>query len=300
MPLLLEQYSIFPNGGAINGQINWNHAISVIGTPFGARVGTPVSVRTVVGAVVVLSAMAALLLWRRRPVAERGLLVALGVLGVLGIFCLDLLGKHIMITRYTVVTAPFLATAIAAAFTQLPRVSGVALAAAAVAVSVAGLVDNHSRSGFWPPVKQTLDYVAPRERRGDFMLDTGVPIADVPIFYYVTHTRLLRPKLQLLPLEDPAVSDAFSHVKRIWIIDKPASPTDVGALSSVRRLLRRYDFHAVSVRVYSTSVALGVLLTVPVRASEPQRELRVLAHQLRRPRRGEGHRGLNLLHAIEL
>src|SRR5436305_11641260 len=74
MPLLLEQYSIFPNGGAINGQINWNNAISVIGTPLGARVGTPVSVRTVFGAVVVLVAFAPLVLGRRRPGAERGLL----------------------------------------------------------------------------------------------------------------------------------------------------------------------------------------------------------------------------------
>jgi hypothetical protein len=263
IPLLLEQYSIFPNDGYINGQINFNNAISVIGTPFGARVGTPASARTVVGALVVLLAIAALLLWRRRPVAERGLLVALGVVGILGIFLLDLTGKHIMITRYTAVTAPFVATAIAAAFTQLPRISAAGLAAAAVAVSVAGLVDNHSRSGFWPPVDEAVEYVAPRERPGDFMLDTGAPIADVPIFYYVTHTRLLRPKLELLPLEDPAVSNAFSHHKRIWIIDKPASPTSVAALSSVRRLLRTYHFHAVSVRVYNTSLALGLLLTVP-------------------------------------
>ncbi len=144
MPLLFEQYSISPSDGYINGQINLNNAISVIGTPFGARVGTPVSVRTVVGAVVILLAITALLQWRRRPEAEHGLLVALGAVGVLGIFLLDLTGKHIMITRYTAVTAPFLATAVAAAFTQLPRVGAAALAAAAVAVSVAGLVDNHS------------------------------------------------------------------------------------------------------------------------------------------------------------
>ncbi len=116
-----------------------------------------------------------------------------------------------------------------------------------------------------------MEYVAPRERPGDFMLDTGAPITDVPIFYYVTHTRLLRPKLQLLPLEDPAVSDVFSHYKRVWIVDKPASPTSVAALNSVRRLLRKYRFHAVSVRVYNTSLALGVLLTVPdqTRGSSP-------------------------------
>ena len=264
MPLLLEQYSVFPNGGAIKGQINLNNAISVIGTPLGARVGTPVDVRTVAGAVVVLMAIAALLLRRRRPVAQRGLLVALGAVGVLGIFLLDLTGKHIMITRYTAVTAPFLATAIAAAFTQLPRVGAAALAAAAVTVSVAGLVDNHSRSGFWPPVKEAMAYVAPRERTGDYMLDPGVPITDVPIFYYVTHTHLLRPKPQLVGLRNPPrLADVFRRYKRIWIIDKPRSATPAAAERAVQPLLRRHHFRPVDVRVYDTSLALGVMLAVP-------------------------------------
>jgi Dolichyl-phosphate-mannose-protein mannosyltransferase len=264
LPLLLEQYSIFPNGGAINGQINWNNAVSVIGTPFGARLGTPVDARTVAGAVVVSFAVAALVLWRRRPVAERGLLVALGVVGVAGLFILDLTGKHILITRYTVVTAPFLATAIAAGCAQLPRIGGVALAAGALAVSAAGLVDNHSRSGFWPPVKEAMQHVAPRERAGDFMLDPGLPITDVPIFYYVTHTRLIRPKIQLVGLDNPPrLAEVFRRYRRIWIIDRPRSATRAAALRAVQPLLRRNHFRAVDVRVYSTWLALGVMLAVP-------------------------------------
>lgn len=265
MPLFLKQYSISPNGGDINGPINWNNAISVIGTPFGTRVGTPVDLRTVAGALVVLFAIAALLLWRRRPVAERGLLVALGVVGVLAIFVLDLLGKHIMITRYTVVTAPFLATAIAAACAQLPRVGTVTLAAGAVAVSAAGLVDNHSRSGFYPPVKQPIEYIGPREHPGDFLLAPGFPLTDATIFYYVTHTHLLKPKLHFFGLADPGIPDAFRRYKRIWIIDNPPKATRAAALGSVSGLLRRYHFRAVSVRVYSTSLDLGLLLTVPDR-----------------------------------
>ncbi len=263
MPLLLKQYSIFPNGGAINGQINWNNAISVIGTPFGERLGTPIDAESVGGALVVLFAIAALLLWRRRPVAERGLLVALAVVGVVGVFFLDLTGKHIMITRYTMVTAPFLATAIAAGCAQLPRVGAATLAAGAVAVSAAGLVDNHSRSQFYPPVKQAIEYIAPRQHPGDFMLAPGIPITDTPIFYYVTHTHLLRPKLHFFGLHDPGLADAFSRYKRIWIIDKPPKDTRAAALGSVSRLLRRYHFRAVSVRVYSTTLDLGLLLTVP-------------------------------------
>jgi uncharacterized membrane protein len=266
LPLLLEQYSIFPNGGAINGEINWNNAVSVIGTPFGARVGTPVDVRTVAGALVVLLSVGALLRWHRRPIAERGLLLALAVVGVLGLFLLDLTGKHILITRYTVVSAPFLATVIAAACAQLPRMAAGTLAAGALAVSVAGLVDNHSRSGFWPPVKQAIEYIAPRERPGDFMLAPGFPLADTTIFYYVTHTQLLRPKLHFFGLADPGIPDAFRRYKRIWIIDNPPSATRGAAVKAVRPLLRKYHFRAVGVRVYSTSLVLGVMLAVPDRA----------------------------------
>src|SRR5205823_5973029 len=125
LPLLLKQYSIFPNGGAITGEINFTNAVSLIGTPFGARIGTPVDLRTLAGAIVVLVSIAVVLRTRRRPIAEPGLLVSLGVVGIVGLFVVDTLpGKHILITRYTVETAAFLATMIAAACAQLPRTAG--------------------------------------------------------------------------------------------------------------------------------------------------------------------------------
>jgi hypothetical protein len=99
------------------------------------------------------------------------------------------------------------------------------------------------------------------------MLDPGVPIADTPIFYYVTHTRLIRPKLQLVGLDNPPrLEEVFRRYKRIWIIDIPSKATRAAAVSSVSHLLRKHHFHAVTVRVYSTWLNLGVLLTVPDRA----------------------------------
>ena len=269
LPLLLEQYSLFPTGGAIFGQINLRNTISVIGTPFGARVGTPIDARTVAGALLVLFSLAVLLRFRRRPMRERGLLLALGVVGILGLFVVNLFpDKHILITRYTVETGPFLVTAIAAACAQLPRPAAATLAAGTVAVSSAGLVVNHSRSGFWPPVKQAIEYVAPRERPGDFLLSPGFPLTDVPIFYYVTHTPLIRPKIYVfglapLSLRTPGVRDAFRRYKRIWIIDHPRSATPAAAVRAVQPLLHRYHRLAVDVRAYSTSINLGVMLAVP-------------------------------------
>lgn len=269
LPLLLEQYSLFPSGGAIFGQINLRNTISVIGTPFGTRVGTPIDARTVAGALLVLCSLAVLMRWHRRPIRERGLLVALGVVGVLGLYVVNLFpDKHNLITRYTVETSPFLITAIAAACSQLPRPAAATLAAGAVAVSVAGLVDNHSRSGFWPPVKQAIEYIAPRERAGDFLLSPGFPLTDVPIFYYVTHTTLLRTKLDVfglapLSLRTPGVRDAFGRYKRLWIIDHPRSATPAAAVRAVEPLLAHYHRRAIDVRAYSTSINLGVMLAVP-------------------------------------
>lgn len=258
LPLLLEQYSIFPNGGAIAGSINWNNVISVVGTPFGTRIGTPVNVRTVIGAVVVLGAVAGLLLSRRGQVAERGLLAALAVLCVIGLFCLDLAGKHILITRYTVVTAPFLVTVIAAACAQLPRTAAAALAVAAVAVSAVGLADNHSRGGFYPPAREAIEYIAPRHRPGDFMLSPGVPLTDVSLLYY--DVRLLRPKIPFFGITDPRVAKAFEGYSRIWIVDSPASGTRAAALAAAAPLLRKYHFRASDIRTFTTSLTFGVML----------------------------------------
>jgi hypothetical protein len=99
------------------------------------------------------------------------------------------------------------------------------------------------------------------------MLDPGVPITDVPIFYYVTHTRLLRPKLQLVGLDNPPrLDEVFRRYKRIWVLDIPPKPTRASAVSTVSRLLHKHHFHAVTVRVYSTWLNLGVLLAVPDKA----------------------------------
>lgn len=269
LPVLLEQYSISSTGGAVAGPTNLRNTISVIGTPFGTRVGTPIDARTVAGALFVLFSLAVLLRSRRRPIRERGLLVALGAMGILGLFVVNIFpDKHILITRYTVETAPFLVTAIAAAVAQLPRPAAVMLAAGTVAVSAAGLVDNHSRSGFWPPVKQAIEYIAPRERPGDFLLSPGAPLTDVPIFYYVTRTRLIRPKIHVfglapLSLRTPGVRDAFKRYKRLWIIDRSRFATPAGAVRRVQPLLNRYHRRAVDVRVFSTSINLGVILAVP-------------------------------------
>ncbi len=269
LPLLLEQYSLSPTGGAVSGPTNLGNTISVIGTPFGTRVGTPIDARTVGAVLLILFSLAVLLRSHRRPIRERGLLVALSVVGILGLFVVNLFpDKHILITRYTVETAPFLITAIAAACAQLPRPAAVTLAAATLAVSAAGLVVNHGRSGFWPPVKQAIEYIAPRERPGDFLVSPGVPLTDVPIFYYVTRTPLIRPKIDVfglapLSLRTPGVRDAFRRYKRLWIIDRSRSATPAAAVRRVQPLLNRYHRRAVDVRVYRTSINLGVMLAVP-------------------------------------
>lgn len=262
LPILLEQYHYNPNGGFITGAINWENVVSVVGTPFGTRRGTPVDVRTVVAAMVmVCSALAVLLRPRIPAVRERGLLVALGAFGVLALIAIDLSGKHILITRYTTITAPFMLTVLVAACMQLPRFAAIALAAPAVAIALWGTLHNHRQAGFYAPARQVVDYVAARERPGDLMLTPGFPIADVPIFYY--DTRRTHPKLQLYGLPDPTVPAVLSRYKRVWIVDWPHAATDTAALALVAPRLHRYGLRAVSVRVYATSMPLGVILAVP-------------------------------------
>lgn len=259
LPLMLEQYSIFPNGGTIAGAINWENVVSVVGTPFGTRTGTPVNARTVAGALIVVLALAAVLLSHRGEVRAGRLLVALGIVGVVGPFALDLAGKHILITRYTVITAPFLLVAIAGAWAELPRVPAALLAGGAVAVSSVGLADNHRSTGFYPPVREAVQYIA-RRQPGEYILSPGFPITNVPVFYY--DLRFLKPKLPFMGLNDSRVPRVFARCRRIWIIDDAASDTRSAALAPVAPLLRRYHFRAVDLRTFTTSRTLGVMLAL--------------------------------------
>ena len=260
LPVLLEQYHYNPNGGAITGAINLTNVVSVIGTPFATRVGTPVDLRTVLGALVVVVAVAALLLRPDKRVRHRGLLVALGVFGLLALTGVDLTGKHILITRYTTITAPFLIVAIVAACASLPRPAAVALAIPAVVISLWGVFHDHRKAGFYAPARPVIGYIARREQPGDFMLTPGIPLTDTPIFYYVT--RRTHPKLHFLGIEDRAQAAVFRTHRRVWIVDRPYPGTNAVALARIAPLLRRYHFRAASVRVYTSSIALGVVLAV--------------------------------------
>ncbi len=267
LPILIEQYHYNPSGGAIAGAINWHNLVSVAGTPFGVRVGTPSDLRTIAGALVCIAAVVIVVSARNGAIRQRHLLAALGAFGVIALIGVDLAGHHILITRYTTITAPFLVTAIAAACTQLPRAGSAALAAAAVAVAIAGVIDDHSRSGFYPPIRAVIRYIEPRQHAGDFMLSPGVPLTDTPIFYY--DTRLLRPKLHFLGLRDPGVHDVFRLHNRVWLVDEARSATRAAAIRGVAPLLRRYRFHAAEVRTFSSSIVLGVVLAIRDRASSP-------------------------------
>lgn len=261
MPLLLQQYSEYPNGGAISGQIDWTNAVSVIGTPFGPRVGAPLNVWSVAGAVIVLLAALALLFSPdRERVAHRKLLLALGAVGVIGLFVLDLAGKHILITRYTAVTAPFLVTVVAAACAVVPRAPAVAFASAALAVCIAGLVMNHSSSGLYAPARQVIDYIAPRQRPGDFLITPGPAVDNIPLFYY--DIRRLRPKLLFYSINDPRDASLLWHHRGVWIVDAPAAPTRRAALAPIRRALHAFRYRVIGVRLYTTSVTLALIRAV--------------------------------------
>lgn len=262
LPVLLEQYKYNPNGGAITGNFNLRNVISVAGTPFGSRVGTPIDFSTILAALVVIASVVVLLLSRGERVRERRLLAALGAFGVIALMGVDLLGNHILITRYTAVTAPFLVVVIVAASVELPRTAGVLLATAAAALAVAGVVYNHSRSSLYAPARQAVAYIARRERAGDYLFTPGVPLTDTPIFYYVT--RRLHPKLDFVGLNDKGVvKTMFSRRGRIWIIEKVHSPTDAAAIAAVTPLLRSFRYHVAALHVYTTSITLATLLVVP-------------------------------------
>jgi hypothetical protein len=49
----------------------------------------------------------------------------------------------------------------------------------------------------------------------------------------------------------------------VWIADWPRVRTEAAALQKVGGLLRRHQFRALGVRVFTTSIPLGVVLAMP-------------------------------------
>src|SRR5579859_8136343 len=151
LPLFIHQDHYAPNGGiGATGALTGLNATRVLETPFDGRFIAPVNALRIIGLLALAISVITLACARGRVRASR-LLLALGITAPVVILILGAVGKDLVITRYTVVAAPMLLTAIAVAVSLLPRAAAAAVMALGATAAIWGVIVTQRRAGFDPP-----------------------------------------------------------------------------------------------------------------------------------------------------
>jgi hypothetical protein len=245
-PLMVDQYRFSPNGGSLAGaDLSLASVVRVVGTPFAGRGPVDVEWPLVVGALAVVAALALSAARGRWPVVAAAGVPLVALIGA------GVLGKDILITRYSAVATP----GILLAFAGLPRRAWVVWAAAAVAVA-GGLVKAHGTSGRYPPAREVMTAIARDLRPGDLVVSPTAPGAAVPLAYYAQRT--LHP---VPPFIAPEAIPAQRRHPRLWVISETASrPADLRRAAT--SLLAPYGYRAVAARSFTTSTTFNLVLAV--------------------------------------
>jgi hypothetical protein len=265
LPLLIAQYDANPGGGLIGfAGLTWTNVVRIAQTPFDPRSADTVNIVRLMGVAAVVGSILVLALRKRSTVRNDRLLVALGLLAPLALLAGGIAGKDVVITRYTAVAAPFLLTAIAAAVAVLPRAPAIVLLAATLVVAGLGLADSHSRTGFYAPAREAIQYIGASHEPTHPIVMPVQGGSDIALGYY--GQQLLHPAPQLIASTSTAQVDAALAARRpLWIIGQipNGSVPDTSLLATATAVLRPVRYRPVSVRAFTTTTTFTVVLAVP-------------------------------------
>lgn len=226
VPLLIEQFQAHPEGGlGESGRLSRSHAARVLAAPFDTRYTERVGIAQAFGVVVMVAAVIMLIdrLRRdRRPDLE--LVLALAVVGPLGLLAGAVLGKDLLVTRYVVVVAPFMIVAVGVAVaTARTALLGAALVGLALVVAVLGTLGTHRQESFFPDTREAVQRVVSGLRPGDLIVQA--PSFGVLYTFDYYARRRLPTSVPIVVPGDPRIDDAIKARRRIWIVtlDAPAN-----------------------------------------------------------------------------
>jgi len=268
VPLYLDQRSHSPEGQLVGiPGLTWTTAAQVLGTPFDGRTIAELDAFRVIGVLVIATSVVAVtIVWRRRRLESWGLLSIIAVAPLAALLALGIDGQHVVLTRYTAVAAPFLLIILAIAVTRLPLRWGGALAIAALAVAIAGVVRTHQPSGYHLDAKGAIDFIQQHRRPNDTVITPGSHGSEPQFNYYAA--RRLRPLPRMVGGNNPQAVRAILRAKqRTWTIT--ARPAGADTIANIRPSLRRalaplgYDIGAI--RLFPSLVPLLVTLLRPLR-----------------------------------
>ncbi len=265
-PLFLHTYRYVPNGAAGKvAALTWTNLAQVAATPFVARGASGVGALTVIaGAATLVSILLLLPAVARRiqggaPVHERRLLVALAAFAPVMLLVGALAGKNVLLPRYSAVAAPFLITAVAAAVRSLPRPAAAALALAALVPACAGVIVSHSRSGFYPPTRDAIDYIGAHRQPRELIALSGSVVIDPPLGYYAA--TLLHPTPKIIGNSDPLMRATRNH-SAVWLVGwLPGDSYNTQSLiRSATLVLGRVGYRVERLQTFATADTLELVL----------------------------------------
>lgn len=241
-PLLYDQIAHGHHQGAIIQPASLSSIARVFGTPYDRLFNVFQLAGQLTGAVLVLAGVAATVSLPSRPFRARRLLIAsLALAPPTVIVAIAALAQHgvlfhttseVVISRYTVVAAPFMIVALAYAVAALPRAVGGPLGVAALALAISGTVQSHESRYHYPDTGAAMRFIAHNWRTGDVLLADGYP--QDTIEYYVRH---------LLP---PDATQTAAGGRPIWTVAIGGSSTRAqlssGAFAFGYRLARVREF----------------------------------------------------------
>jgi hypothetical protein len=228
----------------------------VFETPFTGRVDS----LPLVGVLVMVAALVVLRLNRWSAVRDRWLVAAVAFIPPLGLLALSAVAGgsflgHMMLPRYAAAAAPMMIVVVAVAVVSVrPPVFGLAIAAAVLAVSAAGLASSHRASGFYLDARGVAHYVTARREPGDVVLAVNGYGELIPLRAYGLYSdRFGSAATKRL---------VAKHRQRLWLVTQ--LPTNSVTLTTLRQAAALPGYRATDAQVFPSVSPVGVVLEAPL------------------------------------
>ena len=253
LPLLLHQSSQGHEEGLREvARLTPTNLLEVLGAPFDDRTAN-LTPWLVVGAAVVMGAVAVLLIQGRSDAARGERLIAsLAIAAPAAVVVATVVGHNALLSRYAAVSVPFALIATALAAEKLgPRRESLVLGTAYLAL-LAGSVYSHREEAFYPDMRGAFEDLASEWHAGDVLLVTGYTAIPYATEYY--RARLLPEAPAPLMPGSSAAAAALEARPNIWLI-RDGEISDADATSA----LRPFGYALRSISTYPPQSGLTVV-----------------------------------------
>lgn len=260
-PLLSYQLGQGHEAGiAASANLNLDHSLRVLGTPFDGRFDHT-TVWTIVGAAIVsftLIAAFSALRGRRSPLMGEVILPA-AVIPLSAVFLATIVAKPVLLSRYTAVAAPFLLILIAFEIAHAARPVGIAIGVGALVAVIGGSALTHSRSGLYADVRGVMAHIQREWQPRDVIFISGYAALPEILDYYLRRGPAAAPIID--PNQAAALLPAVVRARRrIWLF---GSSGYAPRFRDVQAALAPLHYRPVELDRYPGVTPLNLVLAVP-------------------------------------